>query len=94
MKFKSILIYCPYEGLFCRHVTTFVDYDSGRIAAQMDSYLTIEYDNCRGFLAESSTYNEQEFTVILEAGNGFDALIELAEKWGWIVKIWEGDCDD
>lgn len=94
MKFRSILIYCPHEGLFCKHVTTFVGHNPGEIEQQMDSYLTTEYDDCRGFLATSSAYNEQEFTDILEAGNGFDALIEVAAKWGWLVKIWEGGCDD
>ena len=94
MIFKMILIKCPFEGLFCKHVTTFIGDSEFEIEQQMLSHVTTEYDNCRSFLADSSAYNEKEFEDILEAGEGFNALIELAKKWGWEVFVTEGEVDE
>lgn len=94
MKFKSILIYCPYEGLFCKHVTTFVGNDESEIELQMATRETDEFDQLMNVLTISSAYDYVELTIAVTSNKGVHALIELAAKWGWLVKIWEGDCDD
>lgn len=94
MKFKSILIYCPHEGLFCKHMTTFVGYNAAQIELDMATRESFEFDQLGDFLTTSSAYNKLEHEVAISSGNGFYALIELAKKWGWTIRIWEGDCDD
>lgn len=91
MKFKSILIYCPHEGLFCKHVTTFVGHNDNEIELEMSMCETYEFDQLADFLTTSSAYNTVEHHMATTKDKGFDALIELAKKWGWNVNIWEGD---
>lgn len=90
MNFKSILIYCPHEGLFCKHVTTFVGYNVAQIKLDMESSETFEFDELADFLTTSSVYSQEEHKEAVNLRKGIPALIELAKKWGWNVRIWNG----
>ena len=91
MKYKLILIHCPHEGVFCSLATTFVAYNKIQIDLKMASKETFEFDQARNWLTTSSAYNQIEFDEALSSGKGFNALIDLAKKWGWNVSISEGD---
>jgi len=91
MKFKTFVVFCPFEGLFCSKVTTFVDYGQEALEKHMAHQTSIEFEELENFLASSSQYDAAEIEAVKNSNGGFPALIELAKKWGWEVESTESE---
>ena len=82
---RTFVVSCPFEGLFIKHVATFVGNDVAEVSQMLKNKHTVEFDGLRDFLCDSSEYNNSQMNRALKTDMGYLALIDLAQKWGWTV---------
>ena len=85
MFIRTFVVSCPFEGLFIKHVATFVGNDAEEVSKMLKNKNTVEFDGLRDFLCDSSEYNSSQMDRTIKTDMGYLALIDLAKKWGWTV---------